>query len=362
MSTNEQILEASPARFAAELMKDSLMDVPGAIRTVEGAEVGINRALVRGNPAGLRIIIPPTGNPAGKRIAVYFTGKEQPVLSFDVPADYDGNAFIQYITAKQIPEGFSELFYTLADEASKHLKVLVKTVVPVGNDPQPNIPGHSLLLPPEITTTVLDGQQDETVRILPWPGMHLDDQVMLQFSDLRLLSQVEKVGEPVFFTLRKEDIARHGDGQSLMHYWISDNVENPAPAHSLGTSVTIKTSTERLPPPTVDIDQQHAVYLGKLGSQPLTVTLDTASGRFTKGDKVELHWRGELVTQTLELVTQELTVGAAPKLTFNIPNAIVQRLAGGWAHVYFNWLKAGNEAQLSSFIDIFIVGNTRRID
>jgi hypothetical protein len=82
---------------------------------------------------------------------------------------------------------------------------------------------------------------------------------------------------------------------------------------------------------------------------------------------VELDWRGEPRTGLPQLFTDSRpvtpTTGAPEtELTFEVPNAVVQRLAGGFANVAYTQVTSSGVRRLSKYVQVFIVGNTRRID
>jgi hypothetical protein len=56
MSIDELLVENSPARFATSTVGESRIDIPAAITVIDGADVGINRALARGNINGMAIV------------------------------------------------------------------------------------------------------------------------------------------------------------------------------------------------------------------------------------------------------------------------------------------------------------------
>jgi hypothetical protein len=97
------------------------------------------------------------------------------------------------------------------------------------------------------------------------------------------------------------------------------------------------------------------------------VTVSTPAPVFAPTDVVELDWRGEPRTGLPQLFTSSQTVASATgahqtELIFEVPNAVIQRLAGGFANVAYTQVTASGERRPSKYVQVFIVGNTRRID
>jgi hypothetical protein len=374
MSTDELLVENSPARFASSTVSESWIDIPGALKGIEGADVGINRTLARGNINGMEIVIPPTRIFPGDRVEVCIrhpTSPALPIIWFDMPSGDNGDALSRRILVKDIPEGFSTWFYRVNGVESGHLEVFVKTELPGGIDPQWEYPGHRLLRAPVITPSVIDGTQDVIVTVKPWQSMRHNDTVALQYVNWRIAHKVLKseIGQSVELTISKEMIAADGSGQALLQYWITDEVGNMASDHSIGLMVDIQDANhaQRLPAPKVsETDQDNAIYMTALGAKSVKVTVSTPASVFAPTDVVELDWRGEPRAGLPQPFTSSQTVASATgvhqtELIFEVPNAVVQRLAGGFANVAYAQVTA-SERRLSKYIQIFIVGNTRRID
>jgi hypothetical protein len=375
MSTDELLLENSPARFASSTVSESRIDISGAREGIEGADVGINRTLARGNINGVEIVIPPTRIFPGDRVEVCIhhpTSPVLPIIWFDVPSGYNGEPLLRRIQVNDIPEGFSTWFYRVNGVESGHREVFVKTELPGGIDPQREYPGHRLLRAPVITPSVIDGTQDVIVTVQPWQGMRHNDTVAFQYVNWRIAHKVLKseIGQSVELTISKEMIAADGSGQALLQYWITDEVGNMASDHSIGLMVDIQDANhaQRLLAPKVsETDQDNAIYMTALGAKSVKVTVSTLAPVFAPTDVVELDWRGEPRTGLPQLFTDSRpvtpTTGAPEtELTFEVPNAVVQRLAGGFANVAYTQVTSSGVRRLSKYVQVFIVGNTRRID
>lgn len=334
------------------------LEIPGAISPVDGADVGVNRALI--GAQGLRIVIPSSAIHPGDKVLVYIDN--QLVLVWPVENDYSGQPISKYIPAKLIPEGFITLTYRVNVEMSGPLKVLVKTLLPGGIDPQPDAAGHYLLPPPQLTSTTLNGQQDETVYVAPYDGMRQNDVVTLIVGNWALPHTVTatEVGQPLTFTLSTELVTSNGDGGGVLYYTLCDEVDNHATDHSLGVSVMIQTGTAAPIPPTVTgIDEQNTLHLSQLGSQPVNVSLDTQA--FSPGDVLTMSLKVLDCTGMPKSLTQKQTLKSETTLDFIITNAVIQQLAGGSARLFFTRTYAqGGKQQLPSK-EFLIVGNTRRI-
>ena len=349
--------ETPQARAVGGLTRPAL-EIPGAISPVEKADVGVNRALI--GAQGLNIVIPTYAITPGDKVLVYIDN--QLVLVWQVEKDYSGQPINKYIPATLIPEGFITLTYRVNVEMSGPLKVLVKTVLPGGIDPQPDAAGHYLLTPPQLTSTTLNGQQDETVYVAPYDGMRQNDVVTLIVGNRALPHTVAatEVGQSLTFTLSRELVASNGDGGVVLYYTIRDEAGNDATDHSLGVSVMIQTGTAAPIPPTVTgIDERNTLYLSQLGSQSVNVSLDTRA--FSPGDVLTLFWRGLDCMGMPKSLTQMQTLKSQTTLIFTLANAVIQELAGGSARLFFTRTDAqGGKQQLPSK-EILIVGNTGRI-
>lgn len=349
--------ETSQAPAVGGLTRPAL-EIPDAISPVKDADVGVNRALI--GAQGLKIVIPSDAINPGDKVLVDIDN--QLVLVWLVENDYSGQPISKYIPATLIPEGLITLTYWVNVEMSAPLKVLVKTLLPGGIDPQPDAAGHYRLTPPQLTSTTLNGQQDETVCVAPYDGMRQNDVVTLIVGNWALPHTVTatEVGHSLTFTLSRELVASIGDGRFVLYYTLCDEVGNHATDHSLGVSVMIQTGTAAPIPPTVTgIDEQNTLYLSQLGSQPVYVSLDTRA--FSPGDVLKLFWTGLDRTGMPKSLTQEQTLKSETMLDFTIPNPEIQQLAGGSARLFFTCTDAqGGKQQLPSK-EFLIVGNTRRI-
>ena len=361
------------AGVAAASVTDSLIDIPGAISsevisTLYGADLGVNRELVLGNPTGLAIVIPPTDVWPDDKIDVFFSGNTSPVLSFSVPKDHDGNSsFDRFIDAKWVPEGFSELFYRLNGAESAHLKMLAWKRLPGGNDPKPELPGHHLLLAPQVYTTEIDGTQDIIATVLPWPGMRVGQSLHLQFGNYSLPRTVEQseVGHGVVFTLKQDMIAKLGSCTVLLFYKLWDEVGNPASDHSLACRLTLSRPMTIMgevnawrAPRIIGLNQDNAIDLSESRRDDIKVEIDVAANKLTVGQTVQLNWWAEPAVDTPQMSTWMQTVGTAPTLVFSIPPAEVQSLAGGWCSVTWGLVQGSDEPLLSPTAECFFIDSS----
>lgn len=361
------------AGVAAESVSESLIDIPGAkssevISTFYGADLGVTRALVNDNPAGLAIVIPPTDAWPGDEFEVFFSNKDAPVLSFVVPDDYDGaSAFDRSIDARQVPEGFSELFYRLNGAESDHLKVLVRTKLPGGVDPKPAFPGHHLLLAPQVDATKIDGSQDIVATVLPWPGMRVGQLLHLQFGNSCLPHTVEKneVGHGVDFTLTQEMIEQIGPCNILLFYKLWDEVGNAASDHSMACTLTCSPPTSAMgadtawqAPRILGLDQDNAIDLVVMEGGDITVEIDVAANGLAQGSQVQLNWWGEPAVAAPQLSTWTQTVGTASTLVFAIDRAEAQRLVGGWASVTWQLVQENDFPLTSPAAECFFIDSS----
>ncbi|MFJ7794869.1 hypothetical protein [Pseudomonas sp. NPDC096950] len=324
-------------------------EIPGAITPVVGAEVGVNQAMV--TDRGLQIAIDANAIKPGDSVLVYIDARL--VLVLPVKKDYDGQPITPSIPATLIPEGFFTLTYRVNLERSAPLKVRAKTRLPGGIE-------H--LLAPHLTSTALNGQQDETVIVPAYEGMRPNDKVTLRFGNWALLHTVEadEVGQPLTFTLSRDKVTSNGDGAVVLYYTVCDELNNCATGHSPGCVLTIQTGTDQPLLPTVEgCDQQHMFYLSRLGSRSANVSLDTQG--FDPGDTLTLFWRGVDRSGKSKVLIQEQTLETESRQAFKIANAALQELADGSARLFFTRTDANGAAHVLPSTEILIAGHTRRV-
>ncbi|KPN93547.1 hypothetical protein [Pseudomonas nunensis] len=333
-----------------ELATRPALEIPGAMSSVESAEMGVNQVMLM--ERGLPIAIDSNGIKPGDSVLVYLDTRL--VLVLPVKKDHAGQPITPYIPATLIPEGVFTLKYRVNLERSAPLKVRVKTRLPGGIDKP--------LAAPYISSTTLNAQQDETVIVPAYEGMCPNDKVTLMFGNWALLHTVkaDEVGQPLTFTLSRDKIAGNGDGAVVLYYTVCDELRNCARDHSPGCVLMIQRGTNEPVLPTVECtDQQHTLYLSRLGSRSAKVSLDTQD--FAPGDTLKLVWRGLDRTGKSKMLTLEQTLEISSRLDFKIPNAVLQELAGGSARLFFTRTDVHGATQTLPATDILIVGHTRGI-
>jgi len=334
------------------------IDIPTALPFADSAILGVNQAMVKAS--GLQVRIDSDSVKPGDSVLVYID--DRLVLVLPVKVDYAGEPIVQYIPARLIPEGLISVTYRVNLEWSVPQKVLVKTRLPGGIDPNPDAPGHYLLAAPQLSSPLLSGLRDETVTVAPYENMCRGDVVTLIFGKSAIPHTVEadEVEKPLTFTLLKDMFAENGDGEVVLYYRIVDEVGNSATDHSLGLSVTIQSDANESAPPTVaGVDEQNTLYLSQLGSQALDVRLDTQD--FDPGDTLALYWLGLDRTGEPHVLTETQTLETQSTLNFKIANADIQVLAGGSARLSFTRTDGNGGTQPLPSREILIVGNTRRV-
>lgn len=334
------------------------IDIPGALFFADSATLGVNQSMVKA--PGLQVSMGSDSVKPGDSVLVYIN--ERLVLVLPVKVDYAGEPIIQYIPAWLIPEGLITVTYRVNLEWSIPLKVLVKTRLPGGIDPDPDAPGHSLLAAPQLSAPLLSGLQHETVTVAPYENMCSGDVVTLIFglSAIPHTVKANEVAKPLTFTLLKDMFAENGDSEMALHYRIVDQFGNSATAHSLGLSVMIQSDADEPAPPSVaGVDEQNILYLSQLGSQALDIHLDTYD--FDPGDTLTLFWLGLDRTGEPHVLTETQTLKTQSALSFKIANADIQTLAGGSARLSFTRTDGNGDKQPLPSREILIVGNTRRV-
>ncbi|WP_434701646.1 hypothetical protein [Pseudomonas sp. D1-36] len=337
------------------------LNIPDAI-VLDAGISGINKALLKADPAGLCVHVPSAHLINGDKVDIYFSNVSSPVLSLVVPKDHDANKPLSgFIDAKQVPEGFSELFYRVNGAESAHLKILTRKRSPGGRDPEPQRPGHGLLTAPRTADTEVDGAEDVPVAIDPWRGMRAGHKLNLQIANWCLPYTVEsgEEGQPVVFILTREMIAELGNRDVLMFYRLWDEVGNPATDRSLTRTIrvrpTVGTMGVALNAPRIgDVDLDNVIDLGKTGESDVLVEVDVAANGLTAGQQIKLNWRGEPLDGPPQLLTLNQTVGEAPSVVFSISPSMLSQWVGSW--VSATWMPAtGDGFHASAAVEFLLI-------
>jgi hypothetical protein len=348
MSLFEQI------RGRSHIRVHSALSISGAI-ALENGFAGVNRKLLKDDASGLPIHIPSTTLMAGDRVDVCIRNVDTPILSFVVPTPHDiKQPLSRFIDAERVPEGFGELFYRVNGAESAHLKILVRKRSPGGVDPSPARAGHGWLSAPQPSASEVDDSQDVTVTVPAWRAMRPGHRVHLQVSDRCLPHTVTsgEEGEPIIFTIAKEQLAALGHCDALLFYKLWDEVGNPATDRSQTSHLRIRPSTVRAlgnaqqAPVILGMNQENVIDLAALDGDHVTVEVDVAANGLTTGQQIKLYWRGEPIVGPLQLLTWTQPVGQASNVIFTIPRTELSPLVGSWISAAWT-LVGGDEHQAS---------------
>lgn len=368
--------------------------VPGAVILepphTPSAQIGIGKHLVN-SVRGLLIIIQPYQlMSAGDSIEVFMGDARLPVLTLTVQAAQLGQNIEAFIPPNKVLAGLRSLYTTVRrvgstnKEKSLELSALVRLLLPGGNDPQPDRPGHYNLLPLKLTdlpatrpiteeNLVDENGEDIGVRVtLPaYPNMRMYDTVQVSWHGA-FVDYVVTPGEEgmeVIIEIASEYV-RESDGEQLVViYRIWDECYNTSSDWSLRFYVDVEVDPDRpQAPEIINPDPEAAegapIDLSVLGDEDVTVNVWVYRGNGLKtGDKITLTWagrtaQGQEVLHVPAPMTVTWTVTGIPRaLSFTIPNATVKMLARGSAKASYAVLRSTGPMLNSKSAWVDVVGS-----
>ncbi|UVJ45909.1 hypothetical protein NVV94_10380 [Pseudomonas sp. LS1212] len=347
--------------------------ISGQIMPVNGADVGVNYHMVHASTSGLLITVQAyTNMREGDWIDVFWGSPTVSVASGVVGAADVNNNVLMYVPAANIPTGINDLFCRVTragggnPEESTPLSVLVKLDFPGGTDPEPDAPGHQLLVPPGIEGDVSEPVA-VPVTIEPYPNMREYDTIQLSWGGEFVFHVVQpgEVGQSIEIIVPPETILAAGDSDALVVvYRVIDEVQNVSSDWSLRAFVYVEASGSRLMAPIVaDADENDVIDLDLLGQNDVTVQVIASRPDFAVADTVTLTWTGTTAQgQPVEHVEQKAVVIVGRILEFLIPNSKVREIVRSRAVVSYVLTKAAGGAPLpSKRASVSVVGAAVRL-
>lgn len=334
-----------------------------------GLHGGISKAALDNDPKGLQVIVEPYLNmAAGDEILIYWGDEDTPVTPFPyvVKTEDENELLFIHVPPARIPKGNSEVWFTVKalsgdGDASARLFIKVKRTLPGGPNPNPGSPHHDGLMRPIIPSGIIDldvAMEGVTAYVISWHYMEVGDRLNLSWGGVKVqhVLQPGEVGKVIPVFIDYATIQAGGDSEELLVlYWLEDEVGNESDGASRPSYAFVEISAFLLPRPVVEpLDSEGYIDLAALGPQDATVSVfaDLPLG-FAPGDRVELFWRG-YTADTIGLPVHREESAPLPsmpppqRITYTIPNALVQAIAGGLAYVAYKVNRPGFPLPLPS--------------
>ncbi|MDY0834074.1 hypothetical protein [Pseudomonas sp. SED1] len=256
------------------------------------------------------------------------------------PGEQEQNRYFLTLHKADLPDGDIQLGYAVyygggkEYDVSSPLHVLIKTDIPAGDDSGFPPEGHPALkfslstyevFPPTAPLGV-------TATIEPYPNMHADDKLHLNWGQTRITQQVAGIGQPTEITVSHEQIIDAGDGYDLLvDFYVVDVVGNRSHRRSkyLKVLVSLDESTPDGPGIITD-DPVGYIDLERLAGTDLKTELFTVRNTGLVGDMYDFTFRaypqlgGVIVYRAFEPVVQR-----GVPVNIYVPYGVVRAAAGG---------------------------------
>ncbi|OLY76817.1 hypothetical protein AU074_03340 [Pseudomonas sp. ATCC PTA-122608] len=256
------------------------------------------------------------------------------------PGEQEQNRYFLTLHKADLPDGDIQLGYAVyygggkEYDVSSPLHVLIKTDIPAGDDSGFPPEGHPALkfslstyevFPPTAPLGV-------TATIEPYPNMHADDKLHLNWGQTRITQQVAGIGQPTEITVSHEQIIDAGDGYDLLvDFYVVDVVGNRSHRRSkyLKVLVSLDESTPDGPGIITD-DPVGYIDLERLAGTDLKTGLFTDRNTGLVGDMYDFTFRaypqlgGVIVYRAFEPVVQR-----GVPVNIYVPYGVVRAAAGG---------------------------------
>ncbi|MDU9393604.1 hypothetical protein [Pseudomonas sp. zfem002] len=371
----------------APLNLDPLL-IPGLIVPLqtEGADGGVNYGMLISNENGLLIQVQPYLNmQEGDWIDVFWGDASSPVAGDRVLDEHVGDKFGLFISADLIPDGISDVWARVTRSGggnggeSLPLAVLVRTVLPGGIDPEPDVPGHQALPAPEPElppSGIIDEEAAKNgvkVTIDGYPNMRVFDTITFSWGGVLLqheVTQDEVDAGSLEILVTEQTILEAGDSDDLvLVYRVRDEVHNPSSDWSMRTLVHVEVGKGLFNAPMIvnpdpEAEPYDIIDLDVLGDDDLVVSVYAEpGGKLQIGDVVTLKWVGTTAQgEPITVQPEAKTVARIPiNLEFIIPNADVTRLGRGRGVASFTVTRDDTAAGVSKRSFVTFLGEEQRL-
>ncbi|MFJ4376565.1 hypothetical protein ACIP1T_28610, partial [Pseudomonas japonica] len=372
---------------SAPLNLDLLL-IPGLIVPVqtEGADGGVNYGMLISNENGLLVQVQPYLNmEEGDWIDVFWGDPDSPVAGDRVLDENVGDKFGLYISADFIPDGISDVWAKVTRSGggnggeSLPLAVLVRTVLPGGIDPEPDVPGHQALPAPEPElppSGIIDEEAAKNgikVTIGNYPNMRVFDTITFSWGGVLLqheVTQDEVDAGSLEILVTEQTILEAGDSDDLvLVYRVRDEVHNPSSEWSMRTLVHVEVGKGLFDAPMIvnpdpGAEPYDVIDLDVLADADLLVEVYAGEdGDFQVGDVVALKWVG--TTAQGEEVIAEIPAQTVPRLPINlkfyVANADLVRLGRGRGVASYAVSRDGTAIGVSKRSFVTFLGEEQRL-
>ncbi|MFD2644926.1 RCC1 domain-containing protein [Pseudomonas japonica] len=349
----------------------------------EGAVGGVNYGMLTSHENGLLVQIPAYLNmQEGDSIEVFWGDETSPVASERILDEHVGNPFSLFIRANRIPDGVDDVWYVITragsgnKESSTPIGILVRTAFPGGTDPEPDLPGHQRLLPPQPETDFIDEEAAKNgvkVTVQAYPNMRRFDRITLSWGGELLpheVTQDEVDAGSLEILVSETTILAAGDSDELvLVYRVRDEVHNTSSDWSLRTIIQVEVGQGLFNAPMIEnpdpnADPYDVIDLDLLGDDDLIVSVYAEpEGKLQIDDVVRLTWIGTTAQgETITVEPPEKTVARIPiNLEFPIPNADVRALGRGRAVASHRVTRDGSDAGASKRTFATFLGEEQRL-
>ncbi|MFJ4376546.1 RCC1 domain-containing protein [Pseudomonas japonica] len=352
----------------------------------EGAVGGVNYHLLHINENGLLVQIQPYLNmQEGDWIAVYWGDASAPVAGDRVLDEHVGANFSLFIRANRIPDGVSEVWFTVTRSGGENggestpIGILVRTEAPGGIDPEPDVPGHQDLpapvpeLPPSGIIDEEAAKNGVKVTFSHYPNMRVYDVITFSWGGVLLtheVTQAEVDAGTLDILVSEATILAAGDSDDLvLVYRVRDEVHNPSSEWSLRTLIHVEVGKGLFDAPIIEnpdpaADPYDVIDLDVLGDADLLVEVQAPiNGSLQVDDMVKLTWVGTTAQgEPVPVEQPEQTVARIPMtLKFHLPNADLLALGGGRGVASYSVTRDGSPAGPSKRTFASFLGAERKL-
>lgn len=338
----------------------------------EGVHGGINRlAFLDGKdqPTALNVVIDPWLSMSEKDEwiieAIYSPGSPITLASDTVNASQVDNRMFPTIQKKQLPDGVCDLVVGVRRisniggdyERSPALKVLIKTTLPGGPDPDEKEPYHQGLQPIQVEQDVLDSgltkdYLDENrglpVTIPAYENMRKNSSIFIVWGSRDIEFKVPlvtpaQVGQPIKYTIPASALKDLPPvNPLLLTYRLKDVVDNHSAADAPPIFFLFDPTLVLLEPPVIDkADGEQQLDLDALLGEDVETHIFSSKVSFVPGDVVDLSWRGVSAGGRQVPVDMQWKPEASSRShTFMIPYDRVHLIARGFVKVDYRLTQA----------------------
>jgi hypothetical protein len=345
-------------------------DLVTSLPADEGVHAGIPRRAFLdkdGQPKDLKVVINPwlsmSKDDEWIIEAIYSPGSPITLVSDSVDFTQVDKQIPATLQKDQLPDGVCDLVVGVRRvsnaggdyERSLPLKVLIKTTLPGGPDPDPTEAFHQGLAPIEVARDILDNgvtkdylddNNGVPITIAPYENMRKNSTIFVLWGDIQIkLPPVTtgQVGKPIKFTIPKNRLTNLPPvNPLLLTYRLQDVVDNHSAANAPPIFFLFDPTLVLLEPPVIDkADGEQQLDLDALLGEDVETLIFSSKVSFVPGDVVDLSWRGVSAGGRQVPVDMQWKPEASSRShTFMIPYYPVHLIARGFVKVDYRLTQA----------------------